>query len=188
MNWLLEAQQAVIGSWRLLLRDTGGYDDFDLSERGFWRSFSAIVPIAPLYLYAATIEIPDELTEEPSEQPETSLGLIVFVLLVQWITWPLVMVFVARVAGFAHNYSRYIIAYNWSSILVLSAQMVPALMLAQGGSVAALGNLVFVLFLFAVLYYHWYIALTALETTMSVAWTLVLADLVIGIGITRLFS
>ena len=63
MNWLLEAQSAVRGTWRLFLRDTGGYDDLDLSERGFWHSFAAIIPIAPLYLYAATITTADELEE-----------------------------------------------------------------------------------------------------------------------------
>ncbi len=190
MSWLHEAQRAMIGSWRLLLRDTNGYDEFDLTERGFWRSFSAIVPIAPLYLYAATIQIPDELGElaKPSEQLETSLGLVVMILIVQWIAWPLAMVFVARIAGLAHNYSRYIIAYNWSSILVMCAQMVPATLLAQGGAVTSLGNLVFIIFLFAALYYHWYIAFTALQTTMSMAWILVLADIVLGVGITRLLS
>ena len=57
MSWLQDAQSAAIGSWRLLKRDTGGFDDFDLTESGFWRSFSAIAPIAPMYLYAASIEI-----------------------------------------------------------------------------------------------------------------------------------
>jgi hypothetical protein len=53
-------------------------------------------------------------------------------LVLQWVGWPLAMVPIARWLGLAHDYARYIIAYNWSSVLVV-AVMVPPLMLLDIG-------------------------------------------------------
>lgn len=185
MSWLHEAQRAVTGCWRLFLRDTDGFDEFDLTERGFWLSFTAIIPIAPVYVYAATVKIPvDPIVDTPQDEPSMVLSAVGLV--VQWIAWPLVMAFVARLIGLAHYYSRYIIAYNWSSILVMAAQLVPVLLIAQGGSTVETGQLLFAAILAVVLYYRWYIAFTALETGAAIASALVLGDLVLSFAITQL--
>lgn len=185
MNWFDEARASLYGSWLLLIRDPEAFRHFNNTEAGFWRSFSAIILIAPLYLYAALVqvELPDApATEEPS-QVMLMIGLIL-----QWIGWPLAMAIIARVAGLAQNYARYIIAYNWSSVLVILALLPPLILLdlgAVGPNVAVF--LSFVVLLLS-LYYRWYVAVAALETTGAVAAALVLADVVLSLGINRLFG
>ncbi len=188
MSWLQDAQSAAIGSWRLLKRDTGGFDDFDLTESGFWRSFSAIAPIAPMYLYAASIEIVSDDLADQADHQEISLWMAAVALIVQWVAWPLAMAAVARFTGLTQYYTRYIIAYNWSSIIVAAVQMLPILLIAQGGSAAGLGGILYAIALAFVLYYRWYVALTALETTIAVAWALVLGDLVLSFAIARVIG
>ena len=186
MNWIEEARRALYGSWLLLGRNTEGYRWFAQSEDGFWRSFSAIIIIAPLYLYATTVQI--ELPGEQGPVASPSLAAAMVALLLQWIGWPLAMVPIARLAGLQHGYARYIIAYNWSSVLVV-AVMVPPLMMLDVGLIgpgfAAL--LAFVLTI-AALYYRWYVALTAFATTGIVAASLVVADVVLSLLINTLLG
>ncbi|NNE22444.1 MAG: hypothetical protein HKN11_07510 [Rhizobiales bacterium] len=187
MNWPDEALSSLRGSWRLFMRDTGGFEDFDLSMRGFWRSFAVIIVVAPFYLYAVIIQDGIQLPDQPPHET-TSLNLAAAGLVVQWFAWPLVMAIIARFAGLAHNYARYIVVYNWSAVLVMAVQMVPILLLAQGAAMFGLATVVFFIFYAVVLYYRWYIAHTALETTPAIAWALVLGDLVLSIGVTKLIG
>jgi hypothetical protein len=184
MYWFEEARQSLFGSWLLLIRDTAGYRHFSHSEGGFWRSFSAIVIIAPLYLYAAMVQI--ELPNDPAPAAVPSLTAAMAGLVLQWVGWPLAMMLIARVAGLAHAYARYIIAYNWSSVLVVVVLMPPLILLDLG----LVGPGFAVMLSFAVvlvsLYYRWYVALTAFETTGLVATALVLADVVLSLTINRL--
>jgi hypothetical protein len=130
VNWLEEVRRSLIGSWLLLIRDTEGYRHFSQTEAGFWRSFSAIVIIAPLYLYAGTVHV--ELPNEPASPSRRPLAAAMVGLVLQWIGWPLAMVPVSRLAGLAHAYARYIIAYNWSSVLVVAVLMPPLMLLDLG--------------------------------------------------------
>src|SRR5262249_10074055 len=49
MFWT-EATQSVRGAWRLGLLDQDGMNGFNLSVRGFWRSFLVYLYLAPVYL------------------------------------------------------------------------------------------------------------------------------------------
>lgn len=187
MSWPDEVWNSLRGSWRLLLRDTGGFDDFDLSVSGFWRSFAVIIPIAPAYLYAISVQTGLEVPGQPTPEP-ANLNLAAMGLVAQWIAWPVVMAVVAHFAGLAGNYARYIVVYNWSSILVMLAQMAPVLLLALGPALIGIGGMLLFVVYALVLYYRWYIAQTALETTTTLAWALVLGDLVLSIGIAKLIG
>ncbi|MFW6077318.1 MAG: hypothetical protein ACOC71_06180 [Hyphomicrobiales bacterium] len=184
-NWFEEATQSLYASWLLLIRDTDGYRHFDQSEAGFWRSFSAIIIVAPLYLYASTVYV-----EMPGEAapPAPSVVAALAGLVLQWVGWPLAMVFIARFAGLSQAYARYIIAYNWSSVLVVAA-LVPPLILLDLGLVGP-GFAVLLSFILTIvsLYYRWYVAVTALGTTGLVAAALVLADVVLSLAVNRLVS
>jgi len=178
VTWLEEASQSLHACWLLLLRDASAYRLFNSSESGFWRSFSAVFLVAPLYLYASTIE-----TRLPDAEPvaSSSPGWALIGLLLQWGGWPLIMAVVARWIGLSRNYARYIIAYNWSSVLVI-AGLLPPLMLYSADLVGSGTMAVLSLFvLLASLYYRWFIARTALETTGLVAVALVLGDLVLSV-------
>ena len=185
MNWFEEANRSLYASWLLLIRETDGYRHFSQTEAGFWRSFAAILIIAPLYLYAGTVQIEVPGEPVPAAPP---LAAAIVGLVLQWIGWPLAMVPIARWLGLAHAYARYIIAYNWSSVLVV-AVMVPPLMLLDIGLIGpGLTALLAFLLTLAALYYRWYVALTAFETTGIMAAALVVADVVLSLLINTLLG
>lgn len=191
MSWFQELQNAIVGSWRLVLRDLDGLNYFVQSEAGFWRSFSAIVIIAPIYLY--TIELQNAAALATSAGADeagepVSLAMSAVSLAVQWVAWPLAMAVITKYAGLAAGFSRYIIVYNWSSILVMAVQVPAIYLFAQGGEMAGLGRMLFIATLAVVIYYRWYITVVTLETTAAIASALVLADLVLSIGIARLIG
>ncbi len=191
MNWLNEAYQSTIGSLRLAVRDEGGFDDFNLTEAGFWRSFSAIIILAPLYLYGHDIQSAAELARTATAEEditEPSLVVSTVELLIQWVAWPIAMVVIAKFTGLTAAYSRYITVYNWSAILVGVVQIIPLLLYAQGAALAELGGILMMIGLAFAIYYRWYIAYTALKTTASIASALVLADLVLSFGIISLIG
>ena len=182
MSWPGEARRSLLASWLLFLRRPQGYALLDLSEAGFWRSFSAILLVAPLYLWASRLEarLPGQ------EAPAPSIGWDLFGLLLQWFGWPLIVAGLARLAGLTQGFVRYVVAYNWSSVLVMAA-FLPPMLLYGAGLVGA--GVVFTLSLAALLaslYYRWHIARSAFETQGAVAFALVLADLVLGIAVNRL--
>jgi hypothetical protein len=184
MNWVEEARRSLLGSWLLLIRNIEGYRLFTQTEAGFWRSFSAIVLIAPLYLYATTIQI--ELPGEPDAAAAPSFAMSMVGLVLEWVGWPLAMVVIARYGGLQEGFSRYIIAYNWSSVLVVAMLMPPLILLDLGlvgpGFAAMLS---FVAMLIS-LYFRWFVARTALEISGLVAAALVLGDVVLSLFINRL--
>ena len=191
MTWISEAHQSIVGSLRLAVMDEGGFDNFNLTVEGFWRSFSAIIILAPLYLYAQDLQATIEVAESTGiDETETtfSLATATFELLLQWIAWPLAMAVIARYAGLVNGYLRYITVYNWSSILVGAVQVLPIFLYVQGGVLADLGSILLMAGLAVVIYYRWYIAYRAFDTSGSVASALVLADLVLSFSIIRLIA
>jgi hypothetical protein len=184
MSWLEEAWRSLHASWLLAMHDPDAYAHFKNTEAGFWRSFSAIFIVAPLYLYAATAQA-RFAGGEGAASP--SLVWAAIGLVVQWIAWPLIMVLIARQAGLSRNYGRYIIAYNWSGVLIIAALMPPLLLMNLGLAQGAAAILSFAV-LIASLYYRWYIAVTALETTGLVAAALVASDVALSLGVNRLIG
>ncbi len=188
MRWLQELQQALTGCWRLVLRDTGGYDEFDNSLDGFWRSFSAIVIVAPLYLYAVDLQLSLPGVPGAEEAEPHSLAASFVSLVIQWFAWPAIVAAVAYFTALTAGYTRYVIAYNWSSILVMTMQLIPIFMLTLGGAIAEFGGLLFFITLAMAFYYRWYVAMTGLGANALMASALVAADFAFGITVTLLIE
>ncbi len=190
MNWLNEAWRAIVGSFHILRGRTGGdvWSWFNLTDSGFWRSFGAFVFAAPIYLWASRLGIPAEI-ETQAQKSVAGAALLegLLVLALQWIAWPVVMVFVARALDLSREYGRYIIVYNWSTVLVLLMQVPPmalyhyGLVSQQGAGFLSIFSLAFALFL------RWQTARIALSAPAMTAIMLVLLDMVISLGINRLF-
>ena len=58
-----EIERSLTGAWRLFLGKPDAMRQFDSSVDGFWRSFRAIVLIAPLYALTALADRHDMLTD-----------------------------------------------------------------------------------------------------------------------------
>lgn len=120
MNLVPYVSNNLAGAWRLMLGRPEGLNRLDTSLEGFWRSFGAIVLIAPfalVTLLGQQLAIPD--AAEPA--PQLTGGWFVakaFTLLVEWFAFPLVFALVARPFGLGSRYVPFIVARNWASVII----------------------------------------------------------------------
>ena len=194
MPSIAEITNAIAGSILLARRDLGGYRYFDLSLGGFWRSFLAYFLIVPFYLAIANAErgLAADLGEAGSREIDNIMLIRCLVLAAEWIIFPVAMIWVCRMLNLGHRYVQFIVAYNWSSVPAV-AFLTPPFLLYQLGIIGAGGTvLTYFVLTGAVIYYRWFVARTALDTTPMNATGIVAFDfvlgLVIGSGVIRLFS
>ena len=183
MTWPEEAMRALKGSIGLILHDPSAIGNFNLTVSGFWRSFSAVLIIAPVYVYAASGHVPGS-----DGQADRYIApiLAAITLLLQWIFWPVFMAVISPLAGYSKTYARYITVFNWSEVLLAGMTFLPVL-IAQlvAGSANAAGMSSLVMLLLS-RYLRWYITRITLETNGTAAAALVLADMLAGLLIARL--
>lgn len=161
------------GALRLAKGDTGGMAHFDFSADGFWRSFWAIVIVAPGY----AVIVADQYMRRgaPVEfWPTFSAEAVSYVL--GWIAFPIIAVFLTRMFDVAERYVPLIVTLNWASMVQIGALLVP-IALSVVLSAPMIEFLMFVI-TGAVLFYHGFIIKTALDCPIGTAALFVAVDLV----------
>lgn len=188
MASLAEARRTLEGSIALARRDPDASSYFDLSADSFWRSFGAIVFIAPLYLVfvAAEARMLAESDAPAAAAAPSGLGLFTAELLtlgIGWFAYPLAMYFVTRLFGLGNRFVAYVIVYNWSSILVTLVVAPPFLLYALG-LVPLEGAILLNLVTFvAAIVYRWMIATEVLGAPGITAAGFVALDVALGLVI-----
>lgn len=182
-----ELSAALRGSWRLLNRDADGVNDFNLSLEGLKNSFTAILVVAPIYLFivaSSTHILPPSATGMTA--PISYLQEL-FGLLLEWVLFLAGALYAIRLLGLADRAVAYVIAYNWSSLIIVAA-MVPPTLLARYGIMGPgwfiLSSLIITV---AALYYRWFIARAVLGTTAIVASVFMVGDVAINLLVQSLF-
>ncbi len=185
MPGINEAVRALIGSFLLAKRDLEGFNYFDHSIGGFWRSFAAIILIAPVFFVSSFAErqmsadIGGEVAAVAVHAASNTSGYLLGLVL-QWIGYPVALVFVTRLFGLSHRYASYIIVYNWSSVLVSYGLFLPVLLYLLGAASASTAAVLNLVLLMPAVYYRWFIARESLETTPALATSLVALDFVLS--------
>jgi hypothetical protein len=169
MNPVTEIAGGIYGAWRLARRDPAGLGWFDASERGFWHSFWAAALLLPAFL---TMLVLDGVFQDGVARPLV-VQLIAYVL--RWTAFPLAMAHIAVNLDRGQHYIRYIVAYNWSSVIQMALFLPIAVLghLFPGGGFAML-NLMVVVVLLA---YQAYVAHVCLEVGLGTAVGVVMLDL-----------
>lgn len=172
---LRDIQRALYGAALLLRRDPKGYAQFDLSARGFWQSFIAILISLPFLILILNNE---HRYFSDGEVPALPIAVEVALFMVEWLIFVVVMAAVCRVFDFSRQFSTYIIAHNWASVLIIAA-------LAMGYSLSGLNpnfaaGLIFVISLYA-LFYNGFIAYSAFKTSAVNAAMIVALE--VGLGL-----
>lgn len=188
MASLAEAGRALEGAIAIIRRDPDAARHFDLSIDGFWRSFGAIVFIAPIYLIfvAAQARLLAESDVAAGEALPSGPVLLLseyLTLGVAWLAYPLAMYFFTRSFGLAHRYVAYVVVYNWSSLLVTLVMVPPFLLYVLGVlplEPTLLLNLVTVA---AALGYRWLLAVEVLGAPAGTAAAIVVLDVVLSLFI-----
>jgi hypothetical protein len=173
-----EAAAGIYGAWRLACRDRGGIRLFDTSLDGFWKSFHAALFVAPGFMFLKLLSFSGLGAEFPLFR---LLALQSIAYVIGWFAFPLVMIYVTDALDRWERYFDFIVAFNWSNVLQMALLVVVTVLTTAGVLPGALGMLATLIATLAIIYYEWFIAVTALQITGGQAAGVVTVDIVIGI-------
>jgi hypothetical protein len=160
MPTIVEFVYVLRGLRRLIQFDVGGLSYFDRSIEGFWRSFRVALLLAPLYSIIIPLNL--ELIQ-PTVGWQHIMIIEILAYIVSWLLYPLVAYEICRLIGREAEYPGYIVVYNWSTILIVAAQVLvwlPTLLgITESETSRSLYLIVYVIFLI----YLWFIARVALR-------------------------
>jgi len=189
-----EAIEGFDAACRLALLDARARDAFDNSERGFWNSFSAIWIVAPFWFWIL-LKQPEQRSQiaielgQDYQPPDMGAFIVVesFYYLLGWIAFPVVMLIACRYLGVGNNYVRFIVARNWSNVVIWIVLVLPLSLLFSIGAFdySAFQSLA-LLALVAQILYLWFVALATLEAGGGAAALVVGLDILLVISLTVL--
>lgn len=117
-----EVSRNVYGVWQVILDRPDAERYFDTGYAGFWRSFQAIVLVAPLYVVVfasayrslAEVEPPVAITATGYFWLKAAnVGL-------DWIALPLVLALSARFLGITRTYTSFVVVRNWAAVPIVA--------------------------------------------------------------------
>lgn len=174
-----EVARSLRGSLYLFNREEEGIELFAVSVDAFWRSFAAIVLTAPAFVTAlaadrirAGLPLQDGLFSDP--------GLVALRLLIAgtgWIAFPLLMIIVVRRLGLGHRYVGFVVAYNWTAVVVSFVLAIPTALYVLGLASSTLATVYGAAFGILVFRLRWFLVKAALGTPGRVAALIAAADL-----------
>ncbi len=178
-----EISRSLAGAWELFLDRPGAMNRFDVSLEGFWRSFAAVVLVAPSYAFAVLADR-HMATGDPLAVAETGTNLLVhngIGLLLDWAALPLILALLARPLGIGRRYGAFVVARNWCAVLAAIPFGVIGLLLVLGLLGDELASVLMFVALIVVLRYNYVIARRALDTTVGFAIGIVVLDFVVSL-------
>jgi hypothetical protein len=183
-----DIRRALDGAWLLFLNRPEGMRQFDISIEGFWRSFQAIVLIAPAYALTVIADeqrvLADPAVRESFSQPAFYLDNVV-AFGIDWITFPILLALAARPLGIAQAYPGYIIARNWSAVISATPFAAIALLTVLGIIGDDAGAILSLAAIAVVLRYNFLVARIALGGGIGFAVAVVAADFAVSLLIAR---
>lgn len=111
-----EIAQGVSGAWRLMWGDGGGLYMLDRTREGFWRSFRVMLLVAPLQVFCLLIVYDRVHTIAPDS---TIMLVEALRYVIEWTAFPVILLEVARLAGWRGRYIGAVVALNWASVPVI---------------------------------------------------------------------
>jgi hypothetical protein len=162
-------RENLAGAFEVMMGRPEGLNRIDTSLDGFWRSFGAIVLVLPFAAMALISQWRLETAAGAPAPPLTGgmLGLYLFALLVDWISFPLVFALVARPFGLGSRYVPFIVTRNWASVIL--------------GALAALVHLMHLIHLIPAAVMP-YALLGVVLVSLRLSYVIVRATLLVSIG------
>ena len=186
-----EIVRSLTGAWLLFLDRPGALGQFDVGYAGFWRSFQAILLVAPAYALTVLADRRAILSDAVAGDGFDAAAFMAarwLTLGFDWIALPLLLAALAAFLGIRRGYPAYIVARNWSSVLVV----VPfaAIALIDLGGLMSREILFFpsVLALAVALRVSYLVARRALAVAIDVAIGFVVLDFLVSLAIARTVS
>ncbi len=182
-GWL-EIKSSLYGAYRIARLDAGGLAHFNVSVEGFWRSFFAAIVVAPAYVLLLLVRnaaLQNQLSDTGPMPTEISFAPEFITYVIGWITWPLIMLLVARLLSRTENFVPYIIVYNWANCIQVGL-LLPVAVLTQGSVFPPeIAAIIGVVVTGLVLFYLWFIARMVLAVQGWAAAGIVIIDILLGV-------
>ncbi|KLK94367.1 hypothetical protein AA309_03800 [Microvirga vignae] len=178
-----EVNRSFRGTLDLLHSRAEGLKSFDMSERGFWRSFTAIWLTLPAYI----VSLAFERLRLGLMQPDRSLLDNVWIDLVvalghvaSFITLPLAMIWIARRFSLTKAYVPFVIVTNWITAMGLLVLSVPAMLLLLGWATPSLASVFSLAFAVIIVRMQWFATKATLGLSSLPAIGIVLIGIVLN--------
>jgi len=181
-----EISRSLTGAWGLFLDRPGSTRLFDMSVDGFWRSFRAIVLVAPSYAFAVLADRYMAAESDPTAPVQSGWNMFVengLGLCLDWVALPLILALLARPLGIGARYPAFIVARNWCAVIAAFPFGVVGLLTVIGFIGSELGTILMFAILIAVLRYNYLVAKRTLEATMGFCIGIVVLDFVVSLTI-----
>jgi hypothetical protein len=163
-----EVNRSVKGTLDLLNNKAEGLKAFDMSERGFWRSFAAIWLTLPAYIVSLAFERLRLGLVQPDRSLLDNLWVDFVVALghvASFIALPIAMIFIARSLRLTQRYAPFVIVLNWITVIGLLLLSVPAMLLLLGWATPALATMFSLAFAVVIVRVQWF----ATKATLGVS-------------------
>lgn len=178
-----EVNRSFRGTLDLLHSRTEGLKSFDMSERGFWRSFATIWLTLPAYV----VSLAFERLRLGLLQPDRSLLDSVWIDLVvalghlaSFVALPLAMIWVARFFNLTRAYVPFVIVTNWITAMGLLVLSVPAMLLLIGWATPPLAGIFSLAFAVIIVRMQWFATKATLGLSSLPALGIVLLGIVLN--------
>lgn len=189
--WLAadDVTRSLRGSWHLMTRGAEALKELDLSPRGFWSSFAALILTLPAMVTILAAEriingLPNSgnMFDSPALIASVVGAEALAIILV-----PAMMVGLAPKLVHTPQFTSFVIAWNWAGIVSTSLMAVPATVFAIGWAPAPLAAVQTLAFGAIVLRLRYCVAKAAFGPH-SGAGMIVLASVVADYSVVRLFG
>jgi hypothetical protein len=166
--------RAVKGLSRLFRFDASYAGYFDKSIPGTWRSFFAMMLVAPI----VALSVPDDLNKfYPNTSEFEFLAVEYLLYVINWFAMPLAVLEIGRRLKRGEEMPSYITVYNWLQLINLPFALLLWTAVAIGGK--DLGYLVYLLSLAVYFIYVFYLSRSFLRVENHAAALFVIADLAV---------
>ncbi len=182
---LLEVTRSIHGAWRVARMDPDALDYFDLTIDGFWRSFAALLVVAPFYIIFLILNYGNQaglgLPTGPVVSTEFYVAVKLVAYIIGWLAFPLIMVPISRLLDLSQNYVPYIIVWNWSNVLVMAVILPTVLLFPPAAQTGAAAKMVLMGAQIAMLFYGYLVARAGLRGKILTAVGVVVLDLLLSL-------
>jgi hypothetical protein len=173
-----EIVNSLYGSLQLAWGDKNGINYFNTSHLGFWRSFTAAIIVAPIFALLLNVRYAVS-SNDINFFRFVSIYAIAYI--IGWVAFPIIINYVTDVLGHGAKFVRYIVIYNWASVLqnliYLPFAILVEAQLIDGTAATIIG----LCLLGLVFLYTAFITKIALEVSNGIAAAIIVFDLILSV-------
>ncbi len=178
-----EVNRSFRGTLDLLHSRAEGLKSFDMSERGFWRSFAAIWLTLPAYVVSLAFERLRLGLLRPDHSLLDNIWIDLVVALghvAGFVALPLAMIWITRSLNLTKAYVPFVIVTNWITVMGLLVLSLPAVLLLLGWATPSLASVFGLAFAVIIVRMQWFATKATLGVSGLLAFGIVLLGIVLN--------